>query len=100
MIDERPVALNVLPVTPVPEKTPPDGVAVRVTLGFELLQTGLFPKLKVTAVVLTVSFRTEAADVPQPLMALTDMTPPVLPGVVMIAGVTDVPVHPFGRVHI
>ena len=41
-----------------------------------------------------------AAELPQPLLAVTETFPPAVPAVVWIMVVVDVPVQPFGRVQV
>ena len=40
------------------------------------------------------------AELPQELLAVTDTVPPLAPIVAIIVLVVDVPVQPFGRVHV
>jgi hypothetical protein len=48
----------------------------------------------------TVTARVDAAELPHELLATTVTLPPAAPDVAIILVVADVPVHPFGRVHV
>jgi hypothetical protein len=64
--------------------------------------TALLPVMLpgVGGMTLTVTAFVCAADEPQALLAVTVMFPPVIPAVVIIDVVVEVPVHPPGNVHV
>ena len=39
-------------------------------------------------------------ELPQPLLAFTLIVPPLAPAVTAMLSAVEVPVHPFGRVHV
>ena len=49
---------------------------------------------------LTVTFNDCAYVGPQALLATTETTPPLLPAVVLIVGIIEVPVQPDGKVQV
>jgi hypothetical protein len=54
----------------------------------------------VVGAALTVKANVETAEVPQVLLALTVILPPVEPVVTFMLLVVEVPVHPLGRVQV
>jgi hypothetical protein len=60
----------------------------------------LFKARLVDVPVVTVTVKVLAVPDPHELFALTEMVPPVLPAVTVIAVVEEVPVHPEGKVQL
>jgi hypothetical protein len=66
------------------------------------LQIAVVPEILpgVAGAVFTFTASVEAAEVPQALLALTVIFPPVEPAVTFMLLVVEVPVHPLGKVQV
>lgn len=93
--------LKLPPLTPVPLKVPPDGLAPDKISGDEYVQSKSVGTLSVTVGnAFTAIDSVDAAEFPQLLLAVMVILPLVELAVVVIELVVDVPLQPAGKVQV